>query len=318
MKLSDWAKKQGISYLTAYRWFKDGKLPVEAYQSDSGTIIVKDDAIMEQPMAGGSGNQSSDIMSLFLKKTVEFSKNNASVEDFAAYVLSNFSLKLNTGSDSPKYSRNKPKPEDVKKHFQQFLKPKGEKPKPYMFVTDDETLDDLVAESDNLTVQELQNQIAQVSEAIPAGTFSKMPHLADKTNSVQTIVHSVVPEMQDLIKDISTALSPPVLSMLGNNDGVRTYDSLGNTGGIVVRNVETTPQSINYTSSTNYASSFPGTVLSLNSSPASSYVVGTSIRQPSPEEIQKAQEVLGKVSSEIRSVAKAKRGRKPSKNSGKK
>jgi predicted site-specific integrase-resolvase len=28
MKLSRWAKKQGISYRTAWRWFKMGQLPV--------------------------------------------------------------------------------------------------------------------------------------------------------------------------------------------------------------------------------------------------------------------------------------------------
>src|SRR5271166_2105541 len=102
MKLSDWADKQGIAYLTAYRWFKAGKLPVDAYQTDSGTIIVQDDfETSEQAMAGNS--QSNDVMSLFLKKTVEFSKNNATVEDFAAYVISNFSLKFNSGPDTPKY-----------------------------------------------------------------------------------------------------------------------------------------------------------------------------------------------------------------------
>ncbi|MBU4302724.1 MAG: recombinase family protein, partial [Actinobacteria bacterium] len=40
MKLSDWAKEQGIAYQTAWRWFKDGKLPVPAEQMPSGTIIV--------------------------------------------------------------------------------------------------------------------------------------------------------------------------------------------------------------------------------------------------------------------------------------
>lgn len=127
MKLSDWAKKQGISYLTAYRWFKDGTLPVQAYQSDSGTIIVQDDSeVMEIPAMNKMQN---DVMSVFLKKTVEFSKNESSIEDFAAYILSNFSLKLNSTNDSPKYSRNKPKAEDIQKHFQKFIKPKGEKPK---------------------------------------------------------------------------------------------------------------------------------------------------------------------------------------------
>jgi hypothetical protein len=120
MKLKDWADKTGIKYLTAYRWFKAGKLPVPAYQSESGTIIVQDDAEnpSEQAMAGNS-NQN-DAMSLFLKKTVEFSKNNSTVEDFAAFVISNFQLKLQ-GSDSPKYSKNKPKTEDIQKHFQKFL-----------------------------------------------------------------------------------------------------------------------------------------------------------------------------------------------------
>jgi len=41
MKLSEWAKEQGISYRTAWRWFKDGKLPVPAEQVATGTIIIK-------------------------------------------------------------------------------------------------------------------------------------------------------------------------------------------------------------------------------------------------------------------------------------
>lgn len=136
MKLSDWAKKEGISYLTAYRWFKDGTLPVKAYQSDSGTIIVQDSSeIAETPMASGTQN---DAMSLFLRKTVEFSKTQSSVEDFAAFVLSNFSLKLLSTNDNPRYSRNKPKAEDIQKHFQKFIKPKGEKPKVNMLLLSEE------------------------------------------------------------------------------------------------------------------------------------------------------------------------------------
>ncbi|MCI0525802.1 MAG: IS607 family transposase [Acidobacteria bacterium] len=42
MKLSKWAKQQGVSYMTAWRWFRDGKLPVEAEQMPTGTIIVKE------------------------------------------------------------------------------------------------------------------------------------------------------------------------------------------------------------------------------------------------------------------------------------
>lgn len=41
MKLSEWAKENGISYKTAWRWFKNGMLPVHAEQLASGTILVK-------------------------------------------------------------------------------------------------------------------------------------------------------------------------------------------------------------------------------------------------------------------------------------
>jgi hypothetical protein len=123
MKLNDWAKKAGVKYLTAYRWFKNGTLPVPAYQTDSGTIIVQDNSdALEQNM---SANSAGDAMSVFLKKTVEFSKNNSSIEDFAAYVISNFQLKLNGVNDGPKYSKNKPKSEEIQKHFQQFIPDKG-------------------------------------------------------------------------------------------------------------------------------------------------------------------------------------------------
>jgi putative resolvase len=40
VKLSAYARKTGISYRTAFRWFKAGKLP--GYQMDTGTIIITD------------------------------------------------------------------------------------------------------------------------------------------------------------------------------------------------------------------------------------------------------------------------------------
>lgn len=42
MKLSKWAKSQGICYTTAWRWFKEGKMPVKCYQTKTGTIIVEE------------------------------------------------------------------------------------------------------------------------------------------------------------------------------------------------------------------------------------------------------------------------------------
>ncbi len=41
MKLSDYAKKAGVHYHTAWRWFKSGKL--KGYQMDTGTIIITED-----------------------------------------------------------------------------------------------------------------------------------------------------------------------------------------------------------------------------------------------------------------------------------
>ncbi|SCF17097.1 putative resolvase [Micromonospora viridifaciens] len=48
MKLSDWARQQGVTYQTAWRWVKDGKMPVPVRQAPSGTWIVA-----EAPSAAG-------------------------------------------------------------------------------------------------------------------------------------------------------------------------------------------------------------------------------------------------------------------------
>jgi predicted site-specific integrase-resolvase len=40
MKLSAWAKKNGLTYKGAWRLFKTGQLPVPATQLKTGTILV--------------------------------------------------------------------------------------------------------------------------------------------------------------------------------------------------------------------------------------------------------------------------------------
>jgi putative resolvase len=50
MKLSVWARRQGISYQTAWRWVKDDVMPVPWRQLPTGTILV--DASSEK-LAGG-------------------------------------------------------------------------------------------------------------------------------------------------------------------------------------------------------------------------------------------------------------------------
>lgn len=47
MKLSIYARKLGISYHTAWRWFKAGK--IVGYQADTGTIIVTETLPLESP-----------------------------------------------------------------------------------------------------------------------------------------------------------------------------------------------------------------------------------------------------------------------------
>ena len=42
MKLSTWAKNNGLTYDTAWKLFKKGNLPVEAIQLKTGTILVQD------------------------------------------------------------------------------------------------------------------------------------------------------------------------------------------------------------------------------------------------------------------------------------
>ena len=49
MKLSQYAKQHGISYKTAWRWYKAGQL--DAYQTSTGTVIVRD-PVMVAPAVG--------------------------------------------------------------------------------------------------------------------------------------------------------------------------------------------------------------------------------------------------------------------------
>jgi predicted site-specific integrase-resolvase len=44
MKLSQWAKKQGIAYITAWRWCNENKMPCQWEKTATGTILVYDDA----------------------------------------------------------------------------------------------------------------------------------------------------------------------------------------------------------------------------------------------------------------------------------
>ncbi|MHB1536446.1 MAG: IS607 family transposase [Acidimicrobiales bacterium] len=49
MKLSEWARINGVSRQSATRWFHAGVLPVAAHQLSTGTILVEEQA----PIMGG-------------------------------------------------------------------------------------------------------------------------------------------------------------------------------------------------------------------------------------------------------------------------
>ncbi len=52
MRLSEWARREGVHYQTAWKWFKDGTLPVPALQTATGTILV--DEPRAEEVGGGA------------------------------------------------------------------------------------------------------------------------------------------------------------------------------------------------------------------------------------------------------------------------
>lgn len=55
MNLTEWARVQGVHPQTAYRWFREGTLPVPAVRVNQRTVLVSPDAAVstEQPAAFG-------------------------------------------------------------------------------------------------------------------------------------------------------------------------------------------------------------------------------------------------------------------------
>ena len=50
--MADWARRQGISYTTAWRWVKDDAMPVPWHQTASGTILISRDAFINANSGG--------------------------------------------------------------------------------------------------------------------------------------------------------------------------------------------------------------------------------------------------------------------------
>jgi putative resolvase len=55
MNLTEWARAQGISPHTAYRWFREGILPVPAERVGTRTILVNVEASTDSGVIGGVG-----------------------------------------------------------------------------------------------------------------------------------------------------------------------------------------------------------------------------------------------------------------------
>ena len=54
MNLTEWARVQGVHPQTAYRWFREGMLPVPAVRVNERTVLVSPDVVAE-PAAAAFG-----------------------------------------------------------------------------------------------------------------------------------------------------------------------------------------------------------------------------------------------------------------------
>lgn len=104
IKLSDWSDKTGVKYSTAWRWFNAGTLPVKAFRTSSGAILVEvEDELKKEANTSAKQNElvSKNGLSAFVKKAFEFSSSNSSISDFVTYVIDNFDLYLKTETNPP-------------------------------------------------------------------------------------------------------------------------------------------------------------------------------------------------------------------------
>lgn len=52
MNLTEWARAQGIHPTTAYRWFREGTLPVPAVRINSRSVLIAPDAVLAKSVGG--------------------------------------------------------------------------------------------------------------------------------------------------------------------------------------------------------------------------------------------------------------------------
>lgn len=72
MKLSEYAKEMGVTYKTAYRWFKAGNIPHTTEQTATGTILVHyDNEVKSNPKVVLYGRVSSNDQKEDLNRQME-------------------------------------------------------------------------------------------------------------------------------------------------------------------------------------------------------------------------------------------------------
>lgn len=232
MKLSDWADKQGIKYLTAYRWFKAGKMPVPCYQTESGTIIVH---VPEKNMQ--DDQLSSQAVSQFLKKTVEFSNAKTSIEDFAAYVLSNYKLE-NSGAEESEVQKSAKGTKDMisphsSQHFNKFLKKNDKKPELNMFLINEQSLETITLASADASSSEeaLAKELSSVFD--PEGSVKVGTVLPVNSNYRSFAKNN--PNIKLMANDLGAAITQGKTSST-----VKTLQSL-ESGAIIARSISSAP-----------------------------------------------------------------------------
>jgi hypothetical protein len=304
IKLKEWAAKNSLSYITANRLFHAGMVP-GATQLDSGTILVEDDS-PEQAMTVNSSN---DAMSLFLKKTVEFSKNNSTVEDFAAYVISNFQLKIINVSENPKYSKQKPKPEDVQKHFQQFI-PKGEKPKPNSFIMEPEAFEEIPGAKDS--PPPLQSAVEFSLAVDPQNYISNSSTSAFTSTSV---AGAMSPTESTVTQSVDLNSTPQSINYTGSNNLAFSGSSTSALNPLTVNVNSLMPNSTFSVTTQHYTGAEPASLYFNSMSTVEDYSGSIQVTdfigsfQPTQKELESV-----KASSEVRlNQPRNKRGRKPNK-----
>lgn len=185
IKLKEYCKNHSISYTTGYRWFKNNQIP-GAYKTSSGTILVDSEEV--SPINNLSKNDQIDPIYFLLDKCVEFQNNEASLLDFTAYILSNFTLVLkeNSSFDSPAYSK-KSKNEAIQAHYKKIVK-----------IRPEEEIERLKEIKENFSDKDNKDRLIKFVSSLP---FEDIDTMVNLFNGVGSINHEIDPS---LLKNINS------------------------------------------------------------------------------------------------------------------